>query len=175
MAGDAEGTDAPLQPPPIPPALDDVSAMVERSLLGTCEGKQPDLEGAGTLRVTLHNASGLQPSAASAAASDWYAVLRAGTKELRSDIPPKAKKTVSPQWDETFDFTGVMLGEVIKAGLQLVVTDLEDFVWGKSEPFEPISLDALRTSSRIPEATSTSPRGGKVNLSVEWIEAELTA
>lgn len=142
-----------LQPPPIPSMGD------------------PRLDGkGGVLRVTLQSASGLVPSNEERDVASWYAVLRLGFKEKRSD---KRKNTVDPVWNQNIDFAFKQktLRELVETSgeLRLVIIDLVDWHWDDASSPAVVSLEPLLSQSHITKTDQPLPSGGRFSLIIEWI------
>ena len=118
----------------------------------------------GTLRVHLRHATGLK-SADRNGLSDPYAKLSLAGQQHRSKT---LKKTLSPTWDESFEFKGV-LRALLSEALQLHVFDhdlvSQDDVLGHAS----VDLRALRQhGARQHDLVAQLSGQGCVHLHVSW-------
>ena len=165
-----------LSPPPIP-AVEGVAAPPRPSMAAVPAGNvEARLDaGGGTLRLILHSAAALAPSSPGAADANWYAVVRTGVSERRSQSR-KATATDEPVWEETLDFaTGATLRELLTVGMQLYLVDAPEFAWpADSTEHIELRMEELREMTAT-TLTAALPAGGEVTLSLVWLEGGLEA
>lgn len=122
----------------------------------------PHMLESGTLRVHLQRASDLKAADRNGYSDPYVKLSLAGQSHKSKTI----KKTLNPQWNETFEFSGV-LRDLLAEALQLHVFDWDRAT--KDDPLGNASVDLrpLRRA-RQHDFTAELSEQGRVYLHVSW-------
>ncbi|KAL1520983.1 hypothetical protein AB1Y20_022541 [Prymnesium parvum] len=121
----------------------------------------------GSLKVHLVRGSGLM-AADKNGFSDPYVVAKLGKATKKSKV---IKKTLNPEWNETFEFGGVSLGDLIETSLSLHVWDYDGMMSRADDMGEVnVSLAWLAQEDAF-EATERLNTKGRLEFQLLWIQA----